>query len=478
MRKINNNILVTGRFNVLHPGHIRLLKFAKELGGKLYVGVESDKIAGESAYVAEELRLESLKSNSWVDECFIFNETIENLIDRLKIDFVVKGKEHENKYNEEQKLMKNRKGKLIFSSGETLFSSIDILKKEYYETTGGPIKIPFDYLERHSINIEELQKIIANFAKIRVCVIGDFIMDEYITCQALGMSQEDPSIVVTPVHNTMFVGGAGIVAAHASGLGATVQFISIVGNDKIKKLAHEKLNSYNVYSNLFVDESRPTTLKQRFRSKGKTLLRVSHLHQGPISKELQKKIINKIENLLGNIDLLVFSDFNYGCLPQSLVEKITSLVKSKKPNIMMVADSQSSSQIGDISRFKDMNLITPTEHETRISTKNYESGLVVLSEELKRQSRAKNILLKLGEEGLLINRESTSFVTDKIGALNTSPKDVSGAGDSLLITSALTLSCGGTIWEAAILGSIAASIQVGRVGNTPLTNLELINNLK
>jgi len=270
VRKINNNILVTGRFNVLHPGHIRLLKFAKELGGKLYVGVESDKIAGESAYVAEELRLESLKSNSWVDECFIFNETIENLIDRLKIDFVVKGKEHENKYNEEQKLMKNRKGKLIFSSGETLFSSIDILKKEYYETTGGPIKIPFDYLERHSINIEELQKIIANFAKIRVCVIGDFIMDEYITCQALGMSQEDPSIVVTPVHNTMFVGGAGIVAAHASGLGATVQFISIVGNDKIKKLAHEKLNSYNVYSNLFVDESRPTTLKQRFRSKGKT----------------------------------------------------------------------------------------------------------------------------------------------------------------------------------------------------------------
>jgi len=175
---------------------------------------------------------------------------------------------------------------------------------------------------------------------------------------------------------------------------------------------------------------------------------------------------------------LVFSDFNYGCLPQSLVEKITSLVKSKKPNIMMVADSQSSSQIGDISRFKDMNLITPTEHETRISTKNYEAGLVVLSEELKRQSRAKNILLKLGEEGLLINRESTSFVTDKIGALNTSPKDVSGAGDSLLITSALTLSCGGTIWEAAILGSIAASIQVGRVGNTPLTNLELINNLK
>jgi bifunctional ADP-heptose synthase (sugar kinase/adenylyltransferase) len=79
---------------------------------------------------------------------------------------------------------------------------------------------------------------------------------------------------------------------------------------------------------------------------------------------------------------------------------------------------------------------------------------------------------------LLINSDNGTFLTDKIGALNNSPKDVSGAGDSLLITSALALSCGGTIWEAAFLGSLAASIQVGRVGNTPLTSIELGKNLK
>ena len=339
------------------------------------------------------------------------------------------------------------------------------------------LKIPFDYLERHNFSLEKLHNILSNFSRVKVCVIGDLIMDEYITCQALGMSQEDPTIVVTPIHNTTFIGGAGIVAAHASGLGAEVEFITIVGNDSVKDQALNKLKEYNVKSNLFIDESRPTTLKQRFRSKGKTLLRVSHLHQGPISKDLQNDILNTLASKLDNIDLFVFSDFNYGCLPQDLVDEIVKLIKLKKPGIMLVADSQSSSQIGDISRFKNMNLITPTEHEARISTKNYEAGLVILSEEIKKQSNAMNVLLKLGEEGLLINSDNGTFLTDKIGALNSSPKDVSGAGDSLLITSALALACGGTIWEAAFLGSLAASIQVGRVGNTPLTSKELQKNL-
>ena len=124
---MTNNILVTGRFNILHPGHIRLLKFAKELGGKLFVGVESDIKAGSHAYVDENLRIESLISNNWVDECFIYNESIEAVINKYNINLVVKGKEHEDKYNEELVLMKKRGGKLIFSSGESIFSSVDLL---------------------------------------------------------------------------------------------------------------------------------------------------------------------------------------------------------------------------------------------------------------------------------------------------------------------------------------------------------------
>jgi bifunctional ADP-heptose synthase (sugar kinase/adenylyltransferase) len=128
-----------------------------------------------------------------------------------------------------------------------------------------------------------------------------------------------------------------------------------------------------------------------------------------------------------------------------------------------------------------MALLTPTEREARISTRNHQDGLVILAESLRRQSLAKNVLLKLGEEGLLIHAgdgaTTNDWLTDRVSALNTAPKDVAGAGDSLLITSALTLAIGGTIWEAACLGSLAAAVQVGRVGNTPINIGELLREL-
>ena len=104
----------------------------------------------------------------------------------------------------------------------------------------------------------------------------------------------------------------------------------------------------------------------------------------------------------------------------------------------------------------------------------------MLTEQLRQQSSARNILLKMGEEGLLIhagNGKGNDWLTDRIGALNSSPRDVVGAGDSLLITTAMAMASGGSIWEAACLGSIAAAVQVSRVGNTPIQTNEIMQEL-
>lgn len=472
-------ILVSGHFNVLHPGHMRLLRFAKECGGKLVVAVESDRIAGSAAHVPEALRLEGIRSNSWVDEAFIFDESISSLIERLKPDIVVKGKEHESRKNIELDVLRVYGGKLIFSSGESLFSSLDLIKKEFRNEGNNFIGVPKVFMDRHDISAGRLKLLVERFRKLKICVIGDLIVDEYITCAPLGMSQEEATIVVTPIDSTKFIGGAGIVAAHAAGLGAKVDFISVAGADEAFEFARSELFEYGVELNLFTDDSRPTTLKQRYRSGGKSLLRVSHLHQAAISLQLQERVYQKFIDLLNEVDLVVFSDFNYGCLPQELVNRLSLAAKSK--GILIAADSQSSSQIGDIGRFKGMDLITPTEREARISARNYEDGLVILAEKLRQQALAQNILLKLGAEGLLIHAESVAnggWITDRVEALNESPKDVSGAGDSLLITSAMTLAGGGSIWEAACLGSIAAAIQVGRVGNTPIRDIEIMREIQ
>lgn len=474
----NRVVFVSGNFNILHPGHLRLLRFAKDCGDYLIVGVQSDRIAGEAAHVQEQLRVESVQSNSWVDEVLLIDDSILDSLRRLKPDIVVKGKEYENTHNIELSVLEEYGGRLLFSSGETSFSSLDLIRKEFKEFDPRSIRMPREFMARHNILSSRLIDCLANFSKLKVCVIGDLIVDEYITCEPLGMSQEDPTIVVMPVDSTRFIGGAGIVAAHAASLGAETSFISVTGSDSTREFALDRLKESGLSLSLLIDESRPTTLKQRYRSKGKSLLRVSHLHQGAISMELQKQILTLVQKKLNDVDVLVFSDFNYGCLPQPLVDQIISIAQAR--GVILAADSQSSSQLGDISRFHGMDLLTPTEREARISLRSHESGLVVLAEHLRLQAGARNILLKLGQEGLLIHADDVgeaNWLTDRVDALNKSPKDVAGAGDSLLITGALTLASGGSIWEAACLGSLAAAIQVGRVGNTPIRSEEFIQEI-
>jgi len=470
----NSTVLVSGIFNILHPGHMRLLKFAKKSGKKLTVVIEGDKLAGNDAHIPESLRLEAVQSHNLVNEAFISDDPIEIIINRIQPDIVVKGKEHELLENPELDAVQSYGGRLLFSSGETFFSSVDLIKKDIKEIDAHSISLPTKYLEQHNLTKEILISRLKKFSELKICVIGDLIVDEYITCHALGMSHEDPSIVVTPVDSQKFIGGAGIVASHASGLGASVDFISVSGEDESRKYALECLSKNRVNASLLIDESRPTTLKQRYRSKNKSLLRVSHLYQGAISISHQNQMLELIKKGIEDTNLLVFSDFNYGCLPQSLVDNIMNIAKNHK--IFVAADSQSSSQVGDISRFKNMDLLTPTEREARISTRNHEDGLIVLAERLRQESVAKNILLKLGEEGLLVYSRAAKDgrSTDRITNLNTAVKDEAGAGDSLLITSAMAMACGADIWEAACLGSLAAALQVGRIGNTPLSIEEFL----
>lgn len=468
-------VFVNGDFNILHPGHLRLLKFAKESGDYLSVGVNSDRYASNKNILDEKTRLESIKATSYVDEAFLLDISVSEYIKHYKPDIVVKGKEHENSENLELEVLNTYGGKLIFTSGEIGFSSLDLLKKELLQTSK---KVEHNHVfsKRHTLKFGNLKTIVDKFKNLNVLVIGDTIIDEYITCEAIGMSQEDPTIVVSPLVSDKFIGGAAVVASHAKTLGAKVGFVSVLGDDKNFLFVKSRLEKLGIDVNLYKDTTRPTTLKQRFRASGKTLLRVNHLKQHGISKEIEQKIIEDLKEKLDEYDLMIFSDFSYGVLSINLITHLTTL--GTKKNIMMSADSQSSSQIGDISKFKDMTLITPTEREIRLSLGDFESGLVVTSQKLTKKSNAKYIFTTLGAEGVMIyNSTKNELLTDNINALGNMVKDVSGAGDSLLTCSSMALCVGATVWESAYLGSIAAAIQVSRIGNVPIKKDEIIKEL-
>jgi len=472
--KTKKIVFVYGDFNILHPGHLRLLKFAKESGDYLVVGVNSDKISSKG--INQDIRLESIQATSYVDEAFILDVSALEYIQKNKPDIVVKGKEHENKDNPELDIISSYSGKLLFSSGEIGFSSIDLLRQEFLNTNY-KVEHNSKYVKRHNFNFSDLKNIIDKFSELNILVIGDTIVDEYITCEPLGMSQEDPTIVVSPLLNDKFIGGAAIVASHAKTLGANVKFISVVGDDENHSFVKEGLEKLNIDVSLYTDSTRPTTLKQRFRAKDKTLLRVNHLKHHGISKDIQSDIVKNIEKNIQDIDLIIFSDFSYGVLTNTLISNISAL--GLQYNILMSADSQSSSQVGDISKFKDMTLVTPTEREIRLSLNDFESGLVVLSERLVEKTNTKYIFTTLGSEGVMIyNDKNEELLTDNINALGNIVKDVSGAGDSLLTCSSMALCVGANIWQSAYLGSLASAIQVSRLGNVPIQKDELLKELQ
>ena len=467
-------VFVYGDFNILHPGHLRLLKFAKESGDYLVVGVNGDN--GNNQSISQEIRLESINATSYVDEAFILEIPAVDYIQEMQPDIVVKGKEHENKENLELETLHSYGGKLLFNSGEIGFSSIDLLRQEFL-TLSNNLSHSSEYLQRHKLQLNSLKKYMDAFSKLKMLVIGDTIVDEYITCEPLGMSQEDPTIVVSPLVTNKFIGGAAIVASHAKTLGASVKFISVVGDDENREYIQKELDSLKIESSLFCDNTRPTTLKQRFRASNKTLLRVNHLKQHSISKDIENEILQNIQKCIDDVDLILFSDFSYGLLTDNIIQSITKLGQEK--SVLMAADSQSSSQVGDIAKFKNMMLVTPTEREIRLSLNDFTSGLVVLSEKLVKQTDAKYVLTTLGAEGVMIyNTSKNRLLTDNIKALSPSVKDVSGAGDSLLTCTAMALAVGADIWESSYLGSIAAAIQVSRVGNIPMKSEEILQELQ
>jgi rfaE bifunctional protein kinase chain/domain len=472
----SQTVFVSGTFNVLHPGHLRLLKFAKANGGKLIVGVLTDRVAGSAAHVPQDFRLEAVKMNGLVDEAFLVDSPVEEVILGLKPALVVKGREHKSHENPEQKAVDSYGGKLLFSSGDVVFSSLDLIRREMASQEQKSISLPKQFMSRRKVTAKSLIDVMQKFKGLKVVVVGDVIVDEYISCDPLGMSEEDPTIVVTPISSRAFIGGAAIVAAHASSLGAKVKFFSVVGDDASAKFCRDELSKFGVEHHLLVDDSRPTTLKQRFRSRSKTLLRVSHLAQRLIDESFQNELADKMAKACSDADLLIFSDFNYGTLPQAVVDQITAIAAKNKTKI--VADSQSSSQIGDISRFKNVDLLTPTEREARLALRNTEDGLVVIAELVCVAANAGAAIVKLGEQGVLLHaRKGKTFETDQIPALNSAPQDVAGAGDCMLVASSLALTVGANMWEAGLLGSLAAAIQVGRVGNTPITQDEILHEL-
>lgn len=473
-----STVFISGNFSILHPGHIRLFQLARKLGDQLIVGVNSDETVISPINVPIAMRLDSVNSIQMVDKTLVIRNDLEQVLLDLKPEIVLKGREHEYLENIEQEIVAKYGGRLVFGSGDFVMSSKEFfssinLESSSAESAGKP------FLERHQIKLVDIEQILEKSKMIRVLVIGDLIIDEYIDCESVGLSQEDPSVIFRPYYSKRYVGGAGIVSMHASSIGAVTTYIGVAGNDPEMQLAKQELEDSGVVAHLFTDNSRQTILKQRFKSSGKTQFRLNRFDDATITRETRKEIFKKVKESLNDTDVLIFSDFNYGLLDSELVLSIIKLAKAA--GVFIAADCQISSQIADYLKYRGVDLVTPTEHEARVTLRNNHDGLAAIANTFQESLKSKYLMLTLGADGVLlqeqIDHKHGSFKADVLPALNPNPKDVAGAGDSFLVLATLALAGGATINEAAYLASLGANVQVSRIGNIPITAEEILTAL-
>jgi len=469
----NDIVFCYGHFNLIHPGHLRYLQHAKTLATKLIVIVVSDKELDKDLFgqhFSEEERAESLANLQIVDHVVILNDiTLDKLVDIIKPKVLVFGKEFEQKQPKKISLAivaASKQGKVVFHAGEIHYSTANLLHGNISDIESGSRGQLNAICKKYNITLNNLQNRLNSFSDSKLIVIGDTIVDNYVACDALGMSAEAPVLVVKELENREFIGGASIVASHVAALGANCHYISVVGEDALAKMVEKVLTDRGIESSLVIDPSRPTTYKTRYMVENQKLFRVSKIKDHKISKVVEQEIVAQLNKLAPNVDGILVSDFVYGVITQTILDEISKL--AKKFNIKLFGDLQCSSQVGKVTKFNDFDLITPTEKESRIALDDNESGVEWISNTLLKKTNSKNMLLKLGSDGFIAYSNGKSIQRQNFPALTVNPVDVTGAGDSLFAAMSVSLSSGSDLIEASTIGACVASIVVKEVGNMPI----------
>ncbi len=480
------SVLAYGHFSTIHPGHIRYLKHAKELGEKLIIALLGNNISSQNQYeYSQKERAEALKLLSIGDLIVLLESNeLSRAIEKIKPKVLVLGNDFKEKndfeINEAIKKQESLKREVIFHSGEIKYASTDLLGSSGEQIVKRRKEEFRNACIRNKITKEKLLKSINTWGESKIVVIGDTIIDQYAACEALGMSAEAPVLVVKELEAKNFLGGAGIVASHIKALGAQCHLISVVGNDETSRIVEFELNNRQIKNSLIKDISRPTTFKKRYLVENQKLFRVSKLEEHNLDKNIEDKIIYEIEKIASHIDGIVVSDFVYGVITNRILEKIISL--SKINNLLIFGDVQCSSQVGSIARLKDFSLLCPNEREARIALQDKDSSLEELSQKLIKLTSAKNLIMKLGSEGFIAYEANNQKFIKSQGfpALSVNPIDVSGAGDALLSLMATGISSKQDMMLTSALACCMSCLAVENLGNKPIeknTLVEFVNEI-
>lgn len=317
---------------------------------------------------------------------------------------------------------------------------------------------------------------LAAFPRVRVVVLGDLVADHYLYGQTERISREAPVLIVRHERDEVKLGGAANAAANARALGGRVCAVGVLGDDVMGQALRQRFDERGIRVEAVTARGVSTETKMRILAGGlstsrQQMLRVDRGVVGPLPAETRKALARRLARAAEKADVVVVSDYGAGVVCDETRAVIRALARR---GVRVCVDSRFA-----LSAFSGVTVCKPNEPELGAMT-----GLPV-STDREVDAAAKRALDTLGCEALLVTRGRKGMVVYERGQRPVrlpvhGPEeavDVTGAGDTVIATTALALGAGASFVEAARLANVAGGLVVQKPGTATISRAELAREL-
>ena len=322
----------------------------------------------------------------------------------------------------------------------------------------------------NTVRPEELRELMSRFDAVRVLVVGDVMVDEYVWGQVERISPEAPIPVVDVQRESWVPGGAGNVAANLRALGVSTDLLSVVGEDEPGRALLAELTRRGVgVAALLADSTRATIRKTRVIAQHQQVVRVDREKREPIAEPLISKLLDLAYRALTETDILVIEDYGKGIITEKLCSGL--IEKTRELGRPVVVDPQKRR----FQMYRGTTLVTPNLREAAdavgVEPHNDDECVEGIARRLKETLDCDMVLVTRGEGGMSLLKTDGEFCT--LPAAAREVFDVSGAGDTVVATVAAGIGAGGRPEAACALANYAAGCVVAKLGTATATRDEI-----
>jgi rfaE bifunctional protein kinase chain/domain len=297
---------------------------------------------------------------------------------------------------------------------------------------------------------------------LRVLVIGEAIIDEYVYCETIGKSGKEPVLVARYVDTERFAGGILAVANHAASFAGAVNLVTALGDrDSCETFVREHLES-SIDSTFLVMDDSPTIVKRRFVEMYpfQKIFEVYVMNDEGPAPGFRSRLSRQLEEIVPSVDLVVATDYGHGLLCPEAVEVLCDKARFLAINTQVNAANHG---FNTVSKYRRADYVCVSETEIRLEARSRTRPLEEILAHLGERMGCERFLITRGQSGCSCYSPESGLV--EVPAFSNRFVDRIGAGDAVLAVTALCAAQSAPIELLGLIGNAVGALAVLTVGN-------------